>query len=1129
MLKKLVNKTKLISLFFIFLFIFTGGVFAESITSLNLTFSDGGNFLKGSQDTTWIEKGYTINNWVNSSLITENINSVFNLQNIESNNNVNLDDMFDFDYRDVNFLSVPWNMAYARINSEVGSVAARENIGKNIYFKPDGTKMYIVGEDSFTSGTCGYLTGGTSAESNYQMWATINDGSFRVIIDGISYNIIDINFSTVSSIDDVATIIEDSIQNMTGKLETCIWDTDHFVISSILGDSSSQASVLSTIIYGTIGTDISGSSFSDWMDSDNNGGITTSGTSTYGGDRLQEFTLSIPWDISTLRYNSYYDYSANEPFIDDCKGLIFSADGHRIYVANAWEGTTNPENYYSFTMSTAWDLSTISYDNKSYDFSEDGINAHGFQIKPDGTKLFVGDYGQNGDSTGLTHIIQYTFDIPYDISTLSKDEVELDTSNEIYRLNNFVISSDGTKIIAISKYVGVGATELFQYNLSSAFDLNTAIYSGISWDYDVNPNRVRQPIGNYITDDGNYLFILGLYSDYVYRLKLGNANTLDNVYYTNYISVSNQTNDPQGVCLSENGLKMYVHSYQGFIYQYSLSIPWDARSATYDDIYFDFSAIESNQRNISINNDGTKIYILGSATDKIYEIDLVIPYDLSSASYAEGDYLSVLIPVGNFPHSFCIGSSGTKMYIINNTGMVYQFTLDIAWDITSALYDSQLLNTSLYVGDRRGINISEDGNYLYISDTNNKKIYQYLLSTPFDITTGVYDTYFYTGGLYNIGPKGTFFKTNGKNMYISDSGYNAIFQAEVNLPQVYSPEILPCGDTYYNDFNIEIISETEGASIYYTIDGSDPNYNDSQYNGVILINGSLILKAIATKSVHINSDITSENYEMVVANLDSNVDTGEYISSFYVNLYTDTNDVNIYYTTDGTTPDNTKTLFECSILIDSNVTLKAIAIKEGYTDSFIFDRTYILEPDAPDLESPEISVLSGTYNNDFNIEITTETEGTTIYYTIDGSNPTLEDNIYDGSILISQSLTLRAIAFKEGYDNSNISSETYVLEVSAPDVNVSSGTYTREFFIEMKTETKGATIYYTPNSNIFSESYYYNLSVNVLLIDQSLTLKAMAFKDGYTESNITYAVYVLENVLSSTVSRTITKSSSKDT
>ena len=77
--------------------------------------------------------------------------------------------------------------------------------------------------------------------------------------------------------------------------------------------------------------------------------------------------------------------------------------------------------------------------------------------------------------------------------------------------------------------------------------------------------------------------------------------------------------------------------------------------------------------------------------------------------------------------------------------------------------------------------------------------------------------------------------------------------------------------------------------------------------------------------------------------------------------------------------------------------------------------------------TPVFSVASGTYYEEFDVEITCATEGATIYYTEDGSEPTAESLVYGGPIHVSSDITLKAIAMMEGYENSGVATVNYVV------------------------------------------------------------------------------------------------------
>ena len=686
-----------------------------------------------------------------------------------------------------------WNINDGYYNNEYGSIKGREGGAKNIFFKPDGTKMFVAGENSWVSGTAGYLTCGTAAESNYATWEAVTDGSFAVTIDDGQgtdmyhyHDITGIDFTGVTDMAGVATVIQTAIRTATGNLETCVWSTDHFIITSLLTDSQSQVTVLSTIYSGTVGTDISGVGTA-WMDGETGVGTATAGTTTaFGGHLLQEFDLAIPWDVSTLRYSHSYDLAANSPYVDDCKGLIFSANGLKIFVSNAWEGTTDANHYYSYTMSTAWDISTISYDSKSYDLSGDGINPHSLSIKADGTKMYASDYGQDGGSTDTNHLVQYTFSTAYDLDTLSKDVAELDTSSECDRINNHYMNADGTRIFVMSKgNITPAKSQIYQYNLSTPYDLSSGSYASKYMEYDDSdlPTYVRSPTGIFVKADGKEMYLLDTYNDRCQKLTIQTAWELDNIYQNNYMYIRDINGDGAGICFNNDGTKLYFNAYNGYIYEMDLTTAYDIRTATYDSVSYNFSGTEANQRALIINDDGSKLYVLGSQTDFVYEIDLSTPYDLSTASYTAGHRFDPS-QAGAYPLGVVFGDSGTKMYVNNGNSDIYQYTLSTAWDVTSATYSTKTYNFSGTITGERSCTISLDGTKFYVIDDSNDRICQFAMSTAYDISTCSYSNINFdvnvSVAITENQPRGVTFKPDGKVMYLIGNGTDMIWQINID-------------------------------------------------------------------------------------------------------------------------------------------------------------------------------------------------------------------------------------------------------------------------------------------------------------------------------------------------------------
>ena len=121
--------------------------------------------------------------------------------------------------------------------------------------------------------------------------------------------------------------------------------------------------------------------------------------------------------------------------------------------------------------------------------------------------------------------------------------------------------------------------------------------------------------------------------------------------------------------------------------------------------------------------------------------------------------------------------------------------------------------------------------------------------------------------------------------------------------------------------------------------------------------------------------------------------------------------------------------------------------------------------ESPAIATPTFSVEAGTQYNPFSVELTTEEEEASIYYTLDGSDPEENGIEYTAPIEINEfgtTTTIKAATCIEG-EWSNVASATYSLEVAAPAFSVKGGVYeklTGETALKFTCETEGATIYY---------------------------------------------------------------------
>ena len=227
--------------------------------------------------------------------------------------------------------------------------------------------------------------------------------------------------------------------------------------------------------------------------------------------------------------------------------------------------------------------------------------------------------------------------------------------------------------------------------------------------------------------------------------------------------------------------------------------------------------------------------------------------------------------------------------------------------------------------------------------------------------------------------------------------------------------------------NVTITCATEGAKIYYTTDGSDPTASSTEYTAAISVTPPMTLKAIAVKSGMNDSSVASASYTIkgTIATPAFSVASGAVNSGTSVTITCITEGAKIYYTTDGSDPTASSTEYTAAISVTPPMTLKAIAVKDGMNDSAVATASYTIKGT---VATPAFSVASGAVNSGTSVTISCSTDGAKIYYTTDGSDPTASSTEYTEAIIVTPPMTLKAIAVKDGMNDSAVASANYTIK-----------------------------------------------------------------------------------------------------
>ena len=342
------------------------------------------------------------------------------------------------------------------------------------------------------------------------------------------------------------------------------------------------------------------------------------------------------------------------------------------------------------------------------------------------------------------------------------------TSVSVYNhgadMDHILFSPDGTRL-----YILEADSDLKQYTLSIPYDISTKTLEG---SIDLNVLSDTYPRGFALSPDGNYLYIAG----------------------TTYDTIS----------------------------MFTLSTPYDIQGSTltrgygttiFNNIQTD---TESYIRGFTMKPDGTRIYACGYGNDRVYQWDLSTAFDLTTCSFDENDYASLNYESNPVPKGIEFKPDGTKMYLIDSSyDKIYEVSLSNAWDVTSGtLSNTANFSISSQESSPTGIRFRPDGRSFYMIGEIGNDLNEYRLTTAWDLSTASYFTNFTLSGLTEH--YGFSWNTDGTQLVVGtgDSADLAIMNCPAASAGTYSFNVTASGSTDYT------VSGTDREG---SVSGGDPN------------------------------------------------------------------------------------------------------------------------------------------------------------------------------------------------------------------------------------------------------------------------------------------------------------------
>ena len=274
-------------------------------------------------------------------------------------------------------------------------------------------------------------------------------------------------------------------------------------------------------------------------------------------------------------------------------------------------------------------------------------------------------------------------------------------------------------------------------------------------------------------------------------------------YYGVSFSVGGQDTAPADIYFKDDGTKMYILGDTGNdVNEYALSTPWEVSSAEFT-TNFSVAAQETVPTGLYFKPDGTRMYICGQTGvsptgDRVYSYTLSNPWSLVGVT--TDTVAGAGTTVKNFnvgandtgPHGLYFKDDGTKMYVVGVTGdAVYEYTVSTAWEIDSTVTLNHTLligtantqNLPLTLTNPTGIDFNTSGTKMYITDSTRDLVARFDLSTPWDLSTAVFYDNVYIG-FQETAPTGIFYQEDQSKAYIVGTTGDTVYQYNTDVPSL---------------------------------------------------------------------------------------------------------------------------------------------------------------------------------------------------------------------------------------------------------------------------------------------------------------------------------------------------------
>lgn len=392
----------------------------------------------------------------------------------------------------------------------------------------------------------------------------------------------------------------------------------------------------------------------------------------------------------------------------------------------------------------------------------------------------------------------------------------------------FAVSSDGTRMLIVALN-----NTLYHYQLTTAWDVTTAVLSGSR---NLQPLLGSgQPTGVFVASTGLRLFVSydnsgAATSNRIRWVTAAASVWLHTTSYTgqSYAYVFGTFLNPRDVFFSSNGLNMYAISRATkSVVQYSLGSAWTLSTGaqTYVGV-LDVAKYDATPTSICFSADGTRLYALGIQNNTVVQFNLSVAWDIRTATVAP---MKPLVQQETSPRAACLTRGGRYLYVAGESQTLDTYRLDIPYALATAV--RQVGWDKGYAGVPQGVHVNPTGTLLFTLVGTVISAHTLLTpgrpSTASGSASSTLDL-----STWSMSPTGFTFSQNGYTMFVSDgSAPFKIMEFQLTTPfdlstashySDYVAGALPAATDICCDDDGEFLAVSTLGSVVF-IKGSDLN------------------------------------------------------------------------------------------------------------------------------------------------------------------------------------------------------------------------------------------------------------------------------------------------------------------